>query len=91
MIGSSTVTRPAVLWPTDATAAGPSEAAPPFKFSDLISTDMAKNRPVFYQRRSKRCRKITAAPFITNKKANNTMIAPEVRSTNARSGLFAHK
>ena len=32
-----------------------------------------------------------AAAFITSKNSSSTMIAADVRSTNARSGLSAHK
>jgi len=40
----------------------------------------------FYQRRSNRLRRTMAKPFIRIMKASSTMIAAEVRSTNARSG-----
>ena len=44
-----------------------------------------------YQRRSKRLRSRTASPFITIRNASSTMIAPDVRSTKARSGMSDHR
>ena len=44
-----------------------------------------------YQRRSNFFRRTTAVAFITIRKASKTMVAAEVRSTKARSGLSAHR
>ncbi len=44
-----------------------------------------------YQRRSNRLRRMTATAFISSRKPSNTIMAPEVRSTKARSGLCAHR
>src|SRR5690606_14994537 len=44
----------------------------------------------FHQRRSKRRRSTMAAKFIAARKSNRMMMAPEVRSTKARSASLAH-
>ncbi len=44
-----------------------------------------------HHRRSKRRRRMTAKAFIAIRKASSTMMAAEVRSTKARSGLSAHR
>ena len=49
------------------------------------------SHPQGYQRRSNRLRSNTAAAFMTRRNASSTMIAPDVRSMNARSGLLAHR
>src|SRR5690606_37687414 len=43
-----------------------------------------------YQRRSKRRRRMIAAIFITARNRSRTIIAPDVRSTKARSASLAH-
>ena len=44
-----------------------------------------------YHLLSNRLRKMTASAFMVIKNASNTIMAAEVFSTNARSGLSAHK